>query len=205
MELLNTDEPHSGSMPSQRTRAWGLTLFLLAVPLAGAGTSTSPDITDPANDIQFKWGLVNVASPQIDILAVWVEVTPSTVDVHFRVNNLSYRIAPEEGTLFALTFVSAEYDFAVVYADMSDQTWSYSFRGYQGSTTVSLRVTGEADLASNVIRVEIPRGAITKDMVNAKASSILGFPTPVEYVSGGNVWFRDWAPDDLNGPTIPIE
>lgn len=195
--------------PARGLIAWGC-LFLLVSPLVGAGTPQQPDITDPADDVQLLPGglVANVASPEIDILAVWVEADPGTVRATLRIQDLGHRIHADESLFFSITFHSEQYRSAAIEASYAFGAWRYLFSGTRhDGTSTGVLVPGQADASDGRIVMEIPRGLLDSTMLGTKASSILALHAPVGSgtIGGGQAWFRDWAPDEGPGVTIPIE
>lgn len=196
----------TGSM--RRPLAW--LVCLLALPFGHAGGNGSPDIVDAEGDNQVytPWGAwVNIAQPEIDILAVWVEADVSDVVFTFQLKDLSHRTQPDEHVDYDLTFNNAQYEFAHVHAFYAFGNWYYSFSGrtWDGNRSIHA-VAGSVDLDSNTVQVSVPRALISSTLFDARASSILSVNThtPLGHESWTNVWFRDWAPDNGPGVTIPL-
>lgn len=205
MKFSNTTQTGLATMAP--TRFAMLAGCLLALPLTLAGTPTSPDLTDAQGDIQIAPSglLANIAAPEHDILSVWVTTTPTNVETTIQVLDLSHRVREDEVIFFTLGFQSAEYRRAQIDAQYALGSWDFFFSGtrHDDSSFITF-INGSADLATNRLSMTVPRSLLNATMVDAKASSILVVPHPLGSLGGGPAWYRDWAPDEGPGATIPI-
>lgn len=189
---------------SARAHAVALVLVLL-LPFSHAGSRSSPDISDPAGDVQVTPVLVNVAAPEIDILGAWASASASEVRFGWQLRDLSHEVAPGEALDFSLTFESAEYEFAAATATRAYGVWFFSFAGYRHDGSVVDRYgVGTVDTATSTIEASFPREVVNADMVDLTASSILAVRAGERHEAGGPAWFRDWAPDEGDGPTVQV-
>lgn len=205
MKLSNTTQTRLANMAPSRVVL--LAGCLLGLPLALAGTSTAPDIIDAQGDVQIapRGLLANVAAPEHDILSVWVTTTPTDVEATIQVLDLSHRVREDEAIFFTFNFESAEYRRASIDAQYAFGSWDFLFSGtrHDDSSFITL-IDGSADLATNRLSMTVPRTLLNATMMDARAGSILVVPHPLGSLGGGPAWYRDWAPDEGPGATIPI-
>lgn len=174
-----------------------LLLMALSATNALAGSPADPEIVDGTGDIEVRptWGIVNIARPSIDIKQAWFSSNSTTVSASWQIVDLSAHTIPEEEAVFTFTYRDAYDHFGIIDALLSAEGWRFRWTSVQPNNTVEVRVL-DGEVLGDTIRADVPRSLIHGPLTRTAAGSILLLPDGRGGSSGGgNVWFRDWAPD----------
>ncbi|SRR5581483_1635187 len=175
-----------------------LLALLLLLPFVQAGTQAEPEIMDSPPVLDAAYGATRgdttLDAPEIDLVAAWFSANDTTVGVTWQVVNESHRLQEREVQGFGMTFLCG-----------ATHLYAEADLGGPYRSPIGL-ITGWNDIApvtveGDFIHAEFPRSAFDAYsctvLTHTLASSILAISTtnPNFWSGGGNLWWRDRAPD----------
>lgn len=191
----------------QVVAATALCAFLVAVPVAHAGTAASPDITDPAGDVLYEDPVPppHPCVPAVDLLSLWVEWTAEGAAFHYTFDDLAPVEDHPEQDLAGRCFYSYT-DFVLQRADgtefvdalyvdhWANPAFATGWRFYLHEA--GDEAVGTVDVAAGTIDVVVPMAALG----NPGPGDVLGsfqVQSTTQFVSGPAVadFATDMSPD----------
>lgn len=168
---------------------WLATSFILLLSLLPASADTAPLLVDASSEVEFNRGTweVMIAAPEIDILSIDLLQFETHTLVRFRVQDLApgHRLHARVEA-FYLHFIPADGDRRFVDVDhFVGERWYFSLTTLSDPPTI-IDVKGTLDFDTDVIEIELPKGALDETAHSFSGGSFISFqytnrPVGVEF------------------------